>query len=425
MRLPRNEPPFRYPGDSSGGLVLLERATLLFCFLLPFSIVPLAFGRSVAAPAVAVLLIAWLGCRRSALASSGIGLGVGLALGALVVWSLIGMYWTVSATLTMTALGALCVKAAILIALTHGLPGCWLRSLMMYGHGSVILALWILYTPAEATRAGRAQIAGIDENVTGMALAIGFAALLYLAFRARAGWRAVWLLEIAIVIIGTLHLGSRSAVLACAAVGVATLVRAAIVADQTGRRRIVSAALVMGAVAASIGPLEQQGLVSSRIADFLRAPFHQGDSNRSAIISDYLLTRDHWYIRGIGLGGDSTYLTATTGVSQNAHSAFWKTWIELGLPGLAAFGAILALIAWRAWGKETSEAFLLLSIPVAVFAVALGGDRTIPFWYVLALGLAGSRVRGATATASENPPTPTASKLAPAGAPSASRLLRN
>jgi len=101
----------------------------------------------------------------------------------------------------------------------------------------------------------------------------------------------------------------------------------------------------------------------------------------------FLQTFDHWAFFGIGMGNDASYLYMTEGDYLNAHSLFWKTWIETGLVGLTLFAAFLTVVLKRGLRSVASQALLPMAVALVIFAVTLGGANTSAFWFVIALAL--------------------------------------
>jgi len=243
----------------------------------------------------------------------------------------------------------------------------------------------LLTRPPDALRGDRASV-GVDENVTAMVLVVGFAALVYLVTRL-GGRRSALLLPPAVVTgSAILHGGSRSGAIAI----VAVLVVALLPLIRRGRLRPVvwfRAAGIVLLIYFTFTIARDVGLLPQRVLDLMNQGASYQDVSRSQIIDLFLQTFDHWAFFGVGVGNDAAYLDVTEAVALNAHSLFWATWIETGLVGLTLFAAFFAVVIKRGMRSVASEALLLLAVPIVIFAITLGGEKTSVFWFVIALAL--------------------------------------
>ena len=367
--------------------ILLQRMCLLYSAVLPFDIVPIGLGRSGTAPAAALLLLAWLNFQLHRPRRLPVGPSIILVLYLLGTWLCATLLWTANVGVTTSAIATLAVQIFVMIALADGLPGVWQKCLAWFGHGTSLVAIWVLMTGADRLRGGRAQIAGVDENMTAMSLAIGFAAVLYLISRRFTGSSILRWLEFVLIGAAILHVGSRTGLVAIGAVLALGVVIAFRGGDAVNRTSVIRIAVVFGVCAVGFRFLASTGLVAERLIEFLGSPNDQLDSARADIVSLYLRTQGDWYLTGVGYGADAAYLRSVGDGYQNVHSLFWKTWVETGFVGLALMALLLLSVGLVAVRRPTIEAVVLMSAPLAVFAVTLGGDRTSPFWFVLAFGV--------------------------------------
>jgi O-antigen ligase len=255
---------------------------------------------------------------------------------------------------------------------------------------------------------GAAHLDGIDENATALVLAVGFAALIYVAMHFD-GRRAVFLGLIAAETgVATLRTGSRSGAIAASVVLLVALLQ---LIRQRRMRSVLmfrTAAMLLLVCASFIWALNA-GLLPQRVASLLNfGPV--SDSGRSGIIDLYLTTFDHWALFGVGLNADAQYLFLTHSWYKNAHSMFWKTWIESGVVGLILIAAFLSVVIERGFRSVASQALILMAVPIFVFAITLGVLSTSVFWFVIALALA---QRSEELRPAEPPPSGTLSAAAP------------
>lgn len=382
------EPPSRLPRSQ----VLLERAAVAYCAVLPLDIVPFAFGRSVTAPFLILLLVAWL--RNAYITGQGITVHGGvLALFYLIfVWCIATLAWSASWPATLIASATLAVQLITVVALSQALPTCWRVCMRWLTHGTVVLAMWVLLSPISEDRQGRASVGGIDENVTGLVLTMGFAAGTYcLLMTDRRANAPLLVVELLLIVTATLRGGSRTAVVAIAATMVVASLLALRPSRSEGGLSVARGWLLMSAAGATYAFLVATRRVPERVITFVSEPTQANDSSRGDIIARYLRFQDEWMWRGVGYGADNSFLSSVGAGYENAHSMMWKTWIETGLIGLALFGSMVVLVLWFALrNSETRTPVLLLSVPIATYAITLGGDRITIFWFVVALACAGS-----------------------------------
>jgi O-antigen ligase len=305
-------------------------------------------------------------------------------------WALTTMFWSSTPPSSRLSVGAaLLLNAALLPVLVDALTRVGRKVFVALGLGASGLAILIMTQPRTAETGGRVRIAGVDENVTALVLAVGFGALLYLL--PRSSRRAYLPVAGLVLVIGAaiLRTGSRTGVVAV----VALLATAVFLALKDRQRPFYWIKVLACAVSGYfvLDAVQHAGQVPPRLLAF----FNQTtiiDPARSDIVDLYLRTMDRWVIWGVGYGGDAAYLEKTQGTYANAHSLFWKLWVESGAVGLLLFGAVLFLIGRRAFRTRSTAAFLHLVVPLAAFAVSLGAAGTAVFWLVLAFGISATTV---------------------------------
>jgi len=368
------------------GSRLLSVVVLLYVAAVPFDLVNLAFGRTLTVPLALILLITWMGVNlRHHFVLAKLGLPE-LLLFLYVLWITCTAFWTASIDSTLQALPGLWLRAALVGVLINSLPGIWMAALVTLGSSSALLSLAILVGPTNSSRGDRGGLEGVDENVTALVLVVGLACLVFVA--SHFGIKATAILAVPLAVIGgaVLRLGSRTGAIAAAAVIVVAILSSTGLKSGSARAWVRALGIVMLACSTLIFA-NNKGFIPERVLDLFSENGSFDDSGRSMIIELYLRTVDKWALFGVGFGADSTYLGQTQSVALNAHSLFWKTWVEAGLVGLALFLGLLLVVVNRGRGCVCPRAFMILAVPVATFAVTLGGVSTSAFWFVIAFAL--------------------------------------
>jgi len=364
---------------------VLSAVTLLYVASVPFDVLPVASGRTLTAPLALLLLATWFFSSLRRPEKISFPRSAGTLLFLYCSWIICTIFWSVDTGASITAAQTILLQAPLMVILSNTLGRVWLGSLVTLGCSTSVLGLVLLTRPPDALRGDRASV-GVDENVTAMVLVVGFAALVYVVTRV-GGRRAALLLPPAVVTgVATLHGGSRSGAIST----VAVLVVALLLLLQRGRLRPAvwfrAAGIVLLVYFAFTIALDV-GLMPQRVVDLINQGASYQDARRSQIIDLFLQTFDHWAFFGVGVGNDAAYLNATQSVALNAHSLLWATWIETGLIGVTLFAAFLTVVVKRGLQSVASEAVILLGVPIVVFAITLGGERTSVFWFVVALAL--------------------------------------
>jgi O-antigen ligase len=365
---------------------VLSGVTLLYVASIPLDILPVANGRTLTGPLALLLIATWFfsGLRRPQKINFPRSAGTLLFL--YCAWIICTIFWSVDTGESVAAAQRILLQAPLVVVLSNTLGRVWLRSLVTLGCSTSVLGLILLASPADAARLDRTNIGGIDENVTAMVLVVGFAALVYLV--TSLGGRSAFLLLPPAVVTGaaTLHGGSKSGAIATVAVLVVALLP---LIRRGGLHPVLwfrAAGIVLLMYSTFTFALDL-GLMPQRVLNLMNQGASYQDANRSQIIDLFLQTFDHWALVGVGVGNDATYLAATEGVALNAHSLLWATWIETGLVGLLLLAAFLVVVIKRGLRSVAPEALILLAVPIVIFAITLGGERTSVFWFVIALAL--------------------------------------
>jgi O-antigen ligase len=377
----------------SGGLVVL---TMSFCFALPFDLVPAPWGMSVVFPVLSMLIVAWTWQAMRGGTISTVRPSLIAILVTLVGWIALTILWTVDARATAVAIFSFAGQVITMIALSVTLAGRREAALRWLTHGTLLLSILILSASPDPDRAGRTSVFGIDENATGLVLAVGLAAgagrLLWASWQ-RASW--VIVAEVLVIAAAIIKGGSRSAVVAVVLIGFGATLILLMGPRVVGWKR--KTAVVLGAAGGGwvnfVG-LSTIGLVPDRITDLMFNPLNQSDSLRSEITAQYMESMDRWFWKGVGFGADHAYIRLTGEGTQNVHHTFWKMWVEAGLIGLLLLVAFLVLAAWTTIRRNPMrDQAILLAVPIAVFSILLGGDRITIFWFVVSFCLAGTDLR--------------------------------
>ena len=367
---------------------VLDWATLLYIASIPFDAFSIAAGRTLTGPLGILLVAVWVMSNFRRPRKIHFPLLAGAILLIYFIWLICTVFWSSDPNLSTRALQTFIVQFPIVLILSNTLQRILLRGLVTLGFSSAILGLSLLLAPGDPLRGGRGSIGGVDENVTALVLVGGFAALISAA--SILGDRRSLLLIPPLVLSGvaTLHTGSRSGAVAVVAVLGISLV--SLIQQRHIRPSVVIQTLAVGLLAyfsykAALGA----DRVPARVVDLLdfQTGAAYGDDGRGAIIDEYLQTFDHWAAFGVGIGADASYLQIAESVYHNAHSLFWKTWIETGLVGLSLLGAFLCVVIRNGFRSIAPQALLLLSVPIVVFAITLGGATTSLFWFVVAFAL--------------------------------------
>lgn len=365
---------------------VLSAVTLLYVAYVPFDILPVVLGRTLTGPLALLLIVTWIISslrRHEKIIFPG---SAGSLLFLYCLWIICTIFWSIDAGASVDAVQTILLQAPLLVVLSNTLGPVWLRSLVTFGCSSAVLGLVVLTRPADALRGDRANVGGVDENITAMVLTVGFAVLVY-AVTHLSGRRAALLVPLALVTgAATLHTGSRAGAVSV----VAVLVVALLQFFRHGRLRpavwIRSAGILLLAYFSYTISLDA-GLLPQRVVQLLSQSSGYGDGGRGAIMNLYLQSFDHWALFGVGVGNDASYLYLTQSVYRNAHNLFWRVWIETGLVGLTLFAAFLTVVIRRGFRSVASQALIPIATALAIFSMTLGIESSSLLWFVIALAL--------------------------------------
>lgn len=367
---------------------LLIGTATLYASLLAFDFLPFLGGRSVALPFAALFLTLYLIELLAGRIRDFPQRAFVLTSVPMLAWTVTTTLWSASAPDTLVS----SVSLAFHIFLVFGLY-CVMRyrkSLLLwsYVHGTTAAAVGLLLSAPNAAREGRASVGGVDENGIALALGLGFAAACYLAVFETAGTSRILVAgEMLLIGLATAHSGSRTGIASIILV-IGTAAALAAILGRAGKRitAIVSMLLIAGCTYFAYRWGIAHGYVPERVVTFIQAP-ELHDPSRNQIIDQYRQFIGDWEFFGVGYGADVYFILERGAGHNNAHSLFWKTWIETGFLGLLLVFGLIASSIWA--GVKNGEARLvaIMWAGYAAFAWSLGGDRTDEFWWMIALSI--------------------------------------
>ncbi|WP_341359223.1 O-antigen ligase family protein [Georgenia sp. M64] len=380
---------------------------LAYIGAIPFAIYPSALGRSLVAIFSAPFMIVWtleklrsqelVRVRPFPMALIGLFCG----------WAALTGFWASTEAPVLSAVLSLMWSAATTVAIADVLSRLWLSALVSLSAGAMLLSTIVLISPQ--TISGRANLGGIDENLTSFVLSVGAGAGLFL-FQAVKSRLGRWIAGAGLLLIGlaVLYTGSRTGVVATGLMAVAT----ALFAVSSGSGRGIRAALALFAALTLIGSLASSyDLMPRRIQQFLGGEADGiNDSGRGEISDLFLRTVDRWFIAGVGYSSDAHYLAGTEGIYRNAHGIFWKTWVELGIIGVLILSAIVGAAVISSFQLPSRRAVWLMMITLTCFGLTLGGLSVDAFWLVVSFAIACPSGHSASVYASDRTNFPSTSR---------------
>lgn len=384
QRLPRQQSPgqaqsLKRHRRRPRSLMLLA---LLYVFSTPLDIVELPIGTPVTI-AGGLFLVAWAFALMKGNVRLPRGGGAQLALGALVVWSFASVFWSFAPSVSLTSAITTMLLGLSAVALAGVFPGEPEQPALALGVGSAIASLAALVSGPDISLglSDQATFLGIDQNILAFHISLGLAALLFLLFRHQPIRMLVLLLVlVALQCVALIRVGSRTGIGSVVALGVVFLVL-----SLRSPRGVAIGLLASVVVGLGIRWVSSAGLVPGRILDWLQNPVTT--DRRSEIIDVYRITQPEWFISGVGAGADADYLSIVASWYKNAHSGFWKVWIELGLVGLMIWGLLLAALTLLAWRSRHLRFFVLAAVPILLFFYTLGPMNSNALWAIFGLAL--------------------------------------
>lgn len=303
-------------------------------------------------------------------------------------WTGLTLWWSWDTEVTRTQSITAVLLAASAMAVGGTFRGSFAAPAWALALGATVAAVatlisgkQVVYEDGMAVQIDQSTFLGIDQNVLAFHLCLGLAAAVYLLLiDQRLSGKALALGLLAVISVGILAAGSRT--------GMGSLIMTMGIFALMSVKSLRSAVMWLAALAVAVWGyfrLAETGLLPERIVEWLKSPTI--NDNRVEIIQQFQFAREEWMVRGVGAGADASYLLQTQGWYKNAHSAFWKIWIETGLVGLTLWGGFLAVALVRAV-KSSSRAFFLLMAPTIVaFFYTLGPLNSNMLWVVFGLAL--------------------------------------
>lgn len=390
-------PSLQHGTDGRG---LLFWAGMLYVSTAPLDLLPLPFGTPVRFSG-SILIAAWIATLargRTWLPRPRWALG---AIIALVVWSLVTVSWSIAPEASidqavatgLVGLSAIAVAGAFRDSVRPALAALAIGSTLA-GSLALVGGREVIETSYGSLESQQISFSGVDQNALAFNLTLGMAAATYLLVRRRAPSALLWAGPISILAISLILLGSRTGVGALIAIAVIALT-----SSFGSRKRAFSAAVVVALLALLTWGLITRGLIPTRVLEWMASPTLV--DSRSEIIVGYRTTFEEWVFRGVGAGADAAYLLSTMASYENAHSAFWKVWIELGLVGLTLWLALLVSVTYAAYRSPDRLFFVLTAPPISFFFYSLGPLNSNALWVVFGLALASVSDSGDAVAASE------------------------
>lgn len=333
-----------------------------------------------------------------------------LTIGALVVWYLLTTTWTWDTSLTLVQ-----IQTFVLLALSAVAVGgafgdrfvapTWALSLggAVAGVAALLGGRALIETDGVLVQAQQSTFLGIDQNALAFNLCLGLAASAYLLVtRIPVRARLAALIPLVIITAAILAVGSRT--------GVGSLLVTLtfmVIASARSVRSAIASLLALGVVVWAYVFVSNKGYLPDRVVRWLEQP--SINDSRLDIIQQYWYAREDWQFGGVGPGADASYLFQTQGLFANAHSAFWKVWIETGAVGLFLWALLVVSLAVRGMRSQQRLFFILMAPTILAFFYTLGGLNSNMLWVVfgLAIGLPAqlNKTRRQTSAATSHGPS--------------------
>lgn len=366
----------------------LRNLALVYIFCTPLDIVPFPVG-SPALVTGAVFLLVWL----VALARGAVRVprspNLLIVLVLLPLWSFTTVFWSYAPAVSLVQSTSTLMLAISAIALASVLQGEVRGAAASLALGSALAGcLAILNGPAAIVDSGglvtvteQYSFLGLDQNALAFGLSLGLAAALYASLRWGNLRLRIGFIGLALILVWSLLLvGSRTGLGSTIAIGVVFLL-----VSLRSARASVGALLGGLATLVLVRLLAEARLVPLRLVEWLQQPIAM--DSRAEIIEVYRATMSEWILHGVGAGADADYLFATGSWYRNAHSAFWKIWIETGLVGLMLWMLLLIGIAYWVYRSRDRFFFLLVLPPIVFFFFTLGPMNSNALWVVFGVAL--------------------------------------
>lgn len=390
---------------SKSSMKTLRWSALIYLFSTPLEVIPLPFG-SPARITGAIFLAVWAFSLLMGSAPIPRLRGLRFILLALVAWSFITVIWSYAPGVSFAQSITTLFLVLSAIAISGAIQGSSKTPIVALLLGSLVTSLAVIAEgPVAQTYAsdaiGQATFLGVDQNIIAFHLSLGFASGTYLILSAKElSTRLASLVGIGILAVSLVMVGSRTGI---GSLIVVIAVYLALALRVPSRAVVALGVSLLGLTLARW--IATASLLPDRILTWLSNPVLT--DSRTEIIFAYRRLQDEWVVRGIGAGADADFLQAKVGYYKNAHSAFWKVFIELGVVGLLVWAALLIGLAYLAYQSALKEYFALVAAPIALFFYSLGPINSNMLWAVFGVVLATNRLvagpKGAVATGGPPP----------------------
>lgn len=306
-----------------------------------------------------------------------------------VLWSAVTTTWSVVPSITASqslSTGLLLLSAiAIASSFPDQLRGpAWALLLGSFLLASLTLVLGgqqVYYIGTTELQSQQHTLGSIDENALSLHLMLGFAAGLFLMRRqVSARLKIGIVLMVGVLVVTTILVGSRSAL--------GSMIGMIVLLVLMSAKRVSALVWSVLLIAISLLPIKilaDAGMIPDRIVQWVSNPV--ASDSRTEIIAMYKQFMGDWFWGGVGAGGDAYYLQSVASSFQNAHSAFWKTWIETGIVGLVLWLAFVVASAIIAIRSHERDFFLLAGVPILIYFYTLGPVNSNMLWAVFGLAL--------------------------------------
>lgn len=370
------------PLESESWKVPIVLAALAYVAAVPWESVSLPLGTPTQFTG-SVFVVMWLWRRMRNPKLGKVPTLVSVLLVALVAWSLFTCIWSfapVSSLISTVTFASLALSALALADVGH-VHYRKVLTVLAVSSGAMSLLVWAA-GPSPDGAEGR-TFAEIDTNILAFNLSMGVAAALFMYLEeGRRLTRAIFVVMAVVTAGAVLLTASRTGLVSLLLISVLTVLRAL----SLGRFRF--GLLLPSLFGLAWWYLSVSDRLPNRLQLFVEAPVTT--DARDLIIATFQQFQGEWEVRGVGFGADADFLLARAGAYQNAHSAFWKLWIEGGVVALLLFGLLLVAVAMYA-RHSPARGFVFVSVGcIAPFFYSLGALGANSLWLVIGLALAGS-----------------------------------
>ena len=311
---------------------------------------------------------------------------------ALAVWSAITSAWSVKPDVSISQALSVALLGVSVVAIGGTFRGDFRTPAWALMLGSGVAGVAALANGPEPVSPFRgvsqqSTFLGLDQNALAFSLCLGLAASYYLIVsETRLVGRVASILSALLLAASILAVGSRTG----GGVLIVSSITLVVLSMKSIRTAVMGGAFLLALVWV-FRLMADSGVLPARLADWYRAPVLTDD--RSLIIKQFWEVRSDWIFRGVGAGADADYLYTTRNWYANAHSAFWKTWIELGVVGLALWFAMLVSLIHRVASSSDRLLFFLSAPAIAAFFYTLGPVDSNALWALFGLAVGAQTVK--------------------------------